>query len=1127
MPLDDPTIPPASRHDPGSDPSSDPSLDALSREVGAAAADPDRRFGRYVFLGEVGRGGMGAVHRAWDPALERVVAIKVLTRAASDKTLERFRREARAAAALRHPGIVRVYEVGEEGGQPFLVMDHVEGRTLKEHLKTGLPRDDAVAAIRAVARALGHAHAHGIVHRDVKPGNVLMGPDGPLLVDFGLARDPASDDARLTATGEVIGTVSYMAPEQVRGRPGEIGPPTDVWALGAVLYEALLGRPPYVGDAAVSVMAAIIAAQPPPRPRALDASIAPALEAVVLRCLARAPADRFASGGEVDRALADAAAEPAPAASVASHPRTVSSGRLRPARPSARRKAAAASSGRVPAAGASTRIPKTSASPAPIVAALALAAVVVVVGFVAGGRDADPDAPELVPATDAGAASGATLALETPVEGAVVGADGLTVAGRVTAGELDSIWIDGRVEVELGPDGRFEHRLPLDEGDHTIRIASAPGAPPLVTRRVVVDRTPPAVALTAPAPGAIIAPGSIAVAGTADDPHVQGVRLTCSVLAAPVDVDVDAGAFAATLDVTSAPSGPLEIIATARDAAGNEASTSTHLVVDADPPAIVVDAVAPGADGRLVIRGHIDDAHPRAMRVAGADRPVDAEGRFEVVVDAESGPTVLLEATDAAGIAAAPVTVPVEVDRDPPVLAIGSPADGGVTAAASVEVRGSVRDASPSVAVRCNGIDARVEPADPADASGARAFTATVPLVDGDNDLEVIATDPAGNETVARARIARDVVAPTPTLAAELPDELWGRDRIVTVAGRVDELGCAVTVGGQLASVDAEGRFEGRVRLEPGENRIVVTARDRAGNEGHLERSVVYHRRKPKVRIVPEDTWWRPTARQLAFAKAKKLPLWIENDLGMRFVLIPPGRFLMGSPLGEPSRRDDETQHEVTLTRGFYIGATEVTNAPWRRFSQEPREKDYSGHPIGADDQPAGELSWDEARQFCAWLSEGGDRYRLPTEAEWEWAARGETTTAFWWGRKAADFPPFENVMDPTAKKDLGIKHGPAGPGDDGFVVTAPAGSLRPNPYGLHDVLGNVREWCADVYAPYAAASAVDPTGPSDGDEVVFRGGSFLADAQDCRVTHRWHAIRKANSAKTGVRVVLELPGQD
>jgi eukaryotic-like serine/threonine-protein kinase len=265
--------------------------------------------GRYELHEPLGRGGMAVVYRGTDTVLGRPVAVKVLAAslARDPSFVERFRREARAAAALTHPGVVTVYDHGSEGDIHYIVMELIEGPTLSELFARGpLGPERTVAIGAAVLGALEAAHDRGLVHRDVKPGNVMLTGAGDVKVmDFGIAR--SLDAGTLTGNGTVVGSASYLSPEQVRGLPADRR--SDLYALGCVLYEALAGRPPFTGSNAVAVAHQHVSAEPVPLSRL--AAITPEMEVVVMRALAKDPEARYGSAGEMRAALPVADAEPA------------------------------------------------------------------------------------------------------------------------------------------------------------------------------------------------------------------------------------------------------------------------------------------------------------------------------------------------------------------------------------------------------------------------------------------------------------------------------------------------------------------------------------------------------------------------------------------------------------------------------------------------------------------------------------------------------------------------------------------------------------------------------------------------------------------------------------------------
>jgi serine/threonine protein kinase len=303
---------------------SNDSGDALLREIARIDDEPldddaniDRasgsRVGRFVIRDELGRGGMGIVYRAYDETLARTIALKVLRSHAEDRPRDRarFLREARSAASIVHANVVTIYEVGEADANLYIAMELVAGESFRSRCvaRRPLPVADVVRIGKGILRGLAAAHVKGIVHRDLKPENIMLGSDGePKVLDFGLAKihtgnetprevlEHQPTDAPETENGRVLGTPAYMSPEQAAGKP--VDARSDIFSFGVILYEALTGGRPFVGDTSLETLAAIMRDEPAPL-RDLNPEVSPALNALVMRCLAKAPADRPATANDL------------------------------------------------------------------------------------------------------------------------------------------------------------------------------------------------------------------------------------------------------------------------------------------------------------------------------------------------------------------------------------------------------------------------------------------------------------------------------------------------------------------------------------------------------------------------------------------------------------------------------------------------------------------------------------------------------------------------------------------------------------------------------------------------------------------------------------------------------------
>lgn len=297
--------------------------EAFEADAGREQSAP-ARLGRYRIERELGRGAMGAVYLAHDTELDRHVAIKIPKFSGSDapEYLERFYREARAAATLRHANICPVYDVGEADAVRFITMAYVNGRPLDAEVKAGTPLPERRAAelVAKLADALDHAHRRSVIHRDLKPSNVLIDEEGePIIMDFGLARQTNKlEDKRLTQSGMIIGSPAYMSPEQIEDGAASVGPRSDIYSLGVMLFELLTARLPFEGSVA-AVIGQIIT-RDPPRPGQLRPELDPRLESICLKMMEKRPEDRYASMSDVVTALEDYLKQPKTSSVPASEP---------------------------------------------------------------------------------------------------------------------------------------------------------------------------------------------------------------------------------------------------------------------------------------------------------------------------------------------------------------------------------------------------------------------------------------------------------------------------------------------------------------------------------------------------------------------------------------------------------------------------------------------------------------------------------------------------------------------------------------------------------------------------------------------------------------------------------------
>ena len=1022
-------------------------------------------LGPYEILGVIARGGQGVVYKARHRELGTAIALKLLLAHKDARSVQLFRQEAQVLARLRHPNVIVVTDLGEMVGVPFLAMDFVRGADLKSVVDVRGPLDLETArqTLATIARTLQFCHERGLVHRDVKPQNILIEEQTgrPILIDFGLIKRQEQFEKEFGAittplmiSQEMGGTPSFMSPEQT-GAPGfgPTGPHSDVYGLGATLYYVLTGKPPFVGAKTLQTLNMVMT-EPPVDPRKHRPDIPEALARLCLQAMAKRPEER----------------------------------------------------------------PKS---------AEAFAAVLV---------------PRQAPEGDAAfyLARGAARRKDKDLAGAL--SDLARSAEMLAPGDPLEKRVEeerGGIEAELARRGGTRPLLKVGVALAILLLVGALAAallrspPPDVD---LTDTTPPEVKLD-PIPE--WTGGPLTFRCTVSDQQPKSLRCQLVIdgkpAGTPFQVEVPrSGPVLAQLDpasVTSATISTLGIIAIAEDRAGNTGKDERAVPIMREPPRIAIQSPADltfTSARTLDVSAHLGSERRRdavaVLRVGETER---ARQPLELTVGDifactalplpdEDGPCTLeVACSDLVGNKGA-ATVTLTVDRTPPELEVLAPLGEPAVREDAIPVRVRARDASREVKVSLEGQGSLEQ-----DKKGD--FVGTFHLThEGRNEASVVARDKAGNETRATVAAVRDSTAPRLLEVTRLPGaaEVTSEQVLVVL---VTDKACKATVGDVPARADAEGRRHVvSVPTRLGKNALAVVLTDARENSARLEPlELAFECVQPPLL---RPAWWSIARPQREHALAKGIPVAFVNAQGMKFALIPPGTFRMGSPGNEPGRENDESAHEVVLTRGFYMGATEVTNAQFRRFQPGHDSGDYKGKgSLNGDDQPVVNVTLTDAYEFCRWLDKQAGKenlYRLPTEAEWEYACRAGTDGSFFWGAGPEGAARYANGAGLEAASIIPIEEKDAFPFRDEWPLTAPVGGRQPNPFGLFDMIGNAAEWVSDRHKSYRLEKAQDPM-ELNGDSAIARGGSFADGPARSRAAYRL-ALTDSRKTYVGFRVVAE-----
>jgi formylglycine-generating enzyme required for sulfatase activity/serine/threonine protein kinase len=1073
------------------------------------------QFGRYRVKKKLGGGGMGTVYLVENTELEREEALKVPHFSDGDdpQLRERFLREAKSAAKLDHANLCPIYDAGVQDGIYYLTMRFLKGKLLSDYTGSAQPDRKAVEIVTKLAQALEAAHSKGVIHRDLKPSNVMMvGGAGPVVMDFGLAKQVRQADQTLTQAGSMLGTPAYMPPEQVNGDLERMGPASDVYSLGVILYELLTGRLPFEGTTA-AIFGQILYLEPP-LPSALVPGLNPVLDGICRKAMAKVSTDRYPSMKAFAAALLDY---------LRSTPATEGAGNLVPTAVdnAAVYQLATVPPGRQPAGNsdvfqAATVPPQARRSLSPTLR-----------GAQAASGIRPPNSrqknPRTVPKDDEEKSDRNLHFVAFTMGCALLAiAYGLWAAGVIRLRTADGILV---VEVnEPNPDVYVDGQqvtVTWDSGGHKAEIAVKPG-----THQVEVKK------------GGFTAAGETV---TLED-HGRKV-LTASLRRLPPGEPIDISEPPASDPSNVSSEEPNE----------NPVESAPKLIPGTPPPTLVgvrpqpLDCTgANGADPDVVRRAQ--EAWAKYLGRDVEEKAVIANGVTITFVLVPPGKFLMGSPPDEKGKNG---RYPNETLHE---VTLTEPFDLGkyeVTQAQYATLTGK----EPSF---FKGADRPVEQVTWNDANtfggvltkkmsdgcvyrlpteaeweyscrGGRPVSQPFGIGDG----HFLTTRDANFDNVFRETCKVGWYAANALGLCDMHGNVWEwcadwnepypmeavTNPLRTVGGpfRVARGGCHNEPAAECRSALRQGSPEARQDCWMG---------------FRLARSVPFIPLKVggSQEPVPTDAVTpSPTAAGSPVSAGEGRRAGEErhdNALKLKLCWCPPGTFRMGSPTNEPERGNNEGPVNVILSRGFWLGQFEVTQSQWQSIMRTTIKEQRVDRRNGAGpDHPMYQVSYAEAEEFCRKFTESehsasrlpsGWVYRLPTEAQWEYACRAGTTTATAFGDQLSS-------VDANFLGSAPYNGAAAGPFLD---KTAPVGQYRPNAWGFYDMHGNVWEWCRDGTAGLSffdhvepLKGGVDPLGPAEAAGRVMRGGSWRIPGRDLRSAFRLPRPRDFRYSDLGFRV--------
>lgn len=1131
-------------------------------QASSIASPLPEQFGRYRITQLLGQGGMGSVYLARDTQLNRDVALKIplLAGTDTDELVVRFRREAQAAATLRHTNICPVYDVGEFEGRHFLTMAYIEGRPLTKYINATTPQNQRHVAtiVRKLALALAEAHKRGIVHRDLKPANIMIDERGePVVMDFGLARQietPA--EGQLTQEGMIVGSPAYMSPEQILGDSRRIGPQSDVWSLGVILYELLTGRLPFQGNV-VQLIGAIQHADPPAL-STVRKGIDPQLEAICRKMLMRPLDQRYQSMADVAQALTACLktlgkGEPAP---VSKPPGSALSTSTvpGPATSESARKAAPASKPLETATDSATQSNQAALAG---LARKCLARhdyeqVIQMLEQIPEGRRTDEVAALL---DKARSLADEVMFLLTEIEEALRLNDGDTAVRKAEALQK------------------------LKPGHHKLREVQeqcgfGKGKRYRTAGRKVAGGT---VGEGTWIPWSVLAFG-LCVFGVMFWAATLYFRSGDAVMKVTIhDPDVKVGIQGRTLNIESARNavkvnpgeGTLKI--TYGDA---EFETTKFTLKKGQNPAVDVvllddklaakfgdqplgEWLVPGGRRKSTTVIHTTDGGATAglspsqiltspdwewsepenlgPGVNSGDREISpsltSDEKILVFVRAgdvfESRRKSIGEPFAAAVKLGPPISRPnssqtgVAISGDGLLLVVSSNRGPNTDEDVYLAERKSVNEPFGKVTLLSSPVSSALADRHPAlspdgltliissDRKGGQGmvdlhrFTRSTrsDSFGNEENLGPIVNTPkydfGGAMTSDGLVLFRSTFLKPPSKARD--DEDLGTSVMCLRRSPRDQFESTQSFGPvfeEFPPFHAVSSLDGR--------RIYFMSR-RPGGFGKAD--LWMGRRVPKKEAAPAGSTVRAA-----------MPPEMKNSIGMMLALIPAGKFIMGSPPEERGRSREEVPHEVEITRPYYLGVTEVTQEEYEQVTgANPSAFKLAQVGRATKRFPVENVTWEEAQEFCRKLSaipeerQAGRTYRLPTEAEWEYACRGGSTESrpFYFEKPQSSL----SASDAILFRNQGMR-------------TTEVRSFKPNGFGLYDMHGSVWEWCSDWYDQnyYVTSPRQDPQGPSASasNRRVVRGGSWTDGDFNCRAASR-AGVEPGKTDRWGFRVACDL----